>query len=118
MKFSKKILILLTIFVFVGGWPLLAEMAPSSLSTSIDIQSPTKWVNLQELIEQIVNVLLILSGFALTLAILYAAYLFLFAQGRPEKLRTAWKTIVYALIGLGIILFSRAIVAIIKRVLS
>jgi len=117
MKSFKKILVLLTILVF-GGWPLLAEMAPSSLSTSIDIQPPTRWVDLQELIEQIINVLLILSGFALTLAILYAAYLFLLAQGRPEKLRTAWKTIVYALIGLGIILFSRAIVAIIKTVLS
>ncbi len=118
MKISKRILILSIIFVF-GGWPLLAEMAPpTSLSTSLDIQPPTRWVNIQELIEQIINVLLVLSGIGLTLAIFYAAYLFLFAQGRPEKMRTAWKTIIWALVGLGIILFSRAIVAIIKTVLG
>lgn len=117
MKIFKKILILATIFVF-GGWPLLAQMDSSPLSSSIDIQPPTSWINLQELIEQIIKVLLILSGIGLTLAILYAAFLLLFARGKPEKIRTAWMTIVYALIGLGIILFSKAIVAIIKTALS
>jgi len=66
-----------------------------------------------------------LTGFSIGLGvsiavivIIYAAFLMMFAGGDAEKFGTGKKTIFYAVAGLAVLLFSAAIVEIIRRLVG
>lgn len=56
------------------------------------------------LVEKILEIVLKIGTPIIALAIIYAGYLFIAAQGNPTKLETAKKTLVYVVIGAAILL--------------
>lgn len=72
---------------------------------------PVKLVNplgttktLPELIEGILRIVLTIGVPVIALAIIYAGFQFIAAQGNPQKLQEARRTLLYVLIGAGILL--------------
>lgn len=74
--------------------------------------------NVCVLLDNITNYLFLIVAPLAGLMILWAAFQILTASGDPAKLDTGKKTIVYALIGLGIVILSKGIVAIITGLLG
>lgn len=70
------------------------------------------------LLNKIVTFLLGIAAIVATIMILIGAYQIMFAQGNSEKWQTGKKTIIYALVGYGIILISKGITLIIKDFLN
>ncbi len=64
------------------------------------------------------NYLLPIAAPIAVIMIIYGAFQILTAAGDVEKVKTGRKTIVYAAVGLGIVLLSTGIVAIIKEILG
>ena len=85
---------------------------------SLNLESPTKSRDLMELANQLVSVLVYLSFAGLTIAILYAGIMFVTSGGDTTKVKKAKDALLYTLLGLLIILFSKFIIAIIKGTFS
>lgn len=90
----------------------------SDLYSGIDYRSPIKHSVLTELLAYLLQLLFWLGVTGMTLIVLYGAFQMIFSGGNPEKFSKGQKTIMYAILGLVLILLSRAIVAIIKSVLT
>ena len=118
-KKSKIILATLTTFSLVAFVvPSFIQADDNSGVFTLDIKPPTKWHSLMELLNYIVGILVWLAFAGLTLAILYAGFLFIGSGGDPTKIKKAKNALILTLIGLLIILFSKLIIAIIRGVLS
>lgn len=70
------------------------------------------------LLDNITDFLLLVVAPIAGLMILWAAFQILTAAGDPTKFATGKRTIVYALIGLGVVILSKGIVAIITGLLG
>ncbi len=70
------------------------------------------------LLNNITDFLLLVVAPLAGLMILWAAFQILTASGDPAKFATGRRTIVYALIGLGVVILSKGIVAIITDLLG
>lgn len=62
--------------------------------------------NIPQLIERILEIVLTVGVPLVALAVIYAGYKFIAAQGKPDKLTDAKQTLTYVLIGAGILLAS------------
>jgi len=90
----------------------------SDIYSGIDYRSPIKHSVLTELLSYLLQLLFWLGVTGMTLIVLYGAFQMIFSGGDPAKFSKGQKTIMYATLGLILILLSRAIVAIIKSVLT
>jgi Type IV secretion system pilin len=70
------------------------------------LTNPINVGTLTEFIAKILDIVLTLGIPIITLAIIYAGFLFVTAQGNSEKLETAKKTLLYTIIGAAILLGS------------
>jgi hypothetical protein len=75
---------------------------PTTLS--IDIKNPLKVSTIQEAVKLIVNTLVRLAIPVIVFFFLYSGISFIFAQGRPEKIKDAKNMFVYTIIGTLLIL--------------
>ncbi len=73
-----------------------------------------KMETIPQFIEAILNFVLIIGVPIVTLAIIYTGFLFVTAQGKPDKLKTAKETLKYVLIGAALLLGSLVIASAIK----
>ena len=118
-KKAKIILATLTAFSLVAFViPSFIQADDNNGVFTLDIKPPTKWHSLMELLNYVVGILIWLAFASLTLAILYAGFLFLSSGGNPTKIKKAKNALVLTLVGLFIILFSKLIIAIIRGVFS
>lgn len=93
-----------------GGSPGGGEFLPNPLGQGTDIY---------DLLNRIAfNYLLPIAAPIAVIMIIYGAFQILTAAGDVEKVKTGRKTIIYAAVGLGIVLLSTGIVAIIKEILG
>ena len=116
---NKKISSIIIISLVLTSFFLpLVGRADDSANFSLNIQPPTKWHSLMELANYLVNILVWLSFAGLTIAILYAGLMFVTSGGNSTKVKKAKDALLYTLLGLLIILFSKFIIAIIKGVFS
>ncbi len=74
--------------------------------------------NICDLLSNITDFLLLVVAPLAGLMILWAAFQILIAAGNPIKFATGMRTITYALIGLGVVILSKGIVAIIIDLLG
>ena len=112
IKFLKKNLhkIILTMFVFI--WPIISFAqghVPAAVDQPITIANPLSSKTLIELIQKILEGVLKIGMPIVVLAIIYCGFLFVSAQGNPEKLGEAKRALLYTLIGAAILLGSWAI---------
>lgn len=74
------------------------------------IKNPIKVDTIEDFIKELVNIVLVVGVPLLVLAIIYAGFLFVQAQGNTEKLKTAKKTLLYTIIG-GFLLLGAFVIA-------
>lgn len=60
---------------------------------------------------KITNILAVIAGFAAIIAIIVAGIQFILADGDSNKIRESRNTIIYAIVGLFVILLARSIIA-------
>lgn len=122
------IALLLSVFIFSGAVSLFAQEeieTPSeptpSVSEPVRLENPLGTIDtLPGLVEGLLRIVLTIATPIVALAIIYAGFLFITAQGNPTKLQTARQTLMYVLIGAGILLaayvISEAIVGTINAI--
>jgi hypothetical protein len=87
------------------------DPTPGTTTSNPTQSSPIRLVNplqttqtLPQLVEGILRVVLTIGVPLVALAIVYAGFKFVAAQGRPEKLQEARRTLLYVVVGAGILL--------------
>jgi hypothetical protein len=82
------------------------------------ISNPLTYNTFEELIDHVINFVTMLALILVPLIIVYAAFLYMTSEGDPGKVKLAQSMIFYAIIGLFVVLLSKAIISIIHGVLS
>jgi hypothetical protein len=82
------------------------------------IDNPLTYSTFSELIDHILGFVTMLALILVPLIIVYAAFLYMTSEGDPNKVKQAQSMIFYAIIGLFVVLLSKAIISIIHGVLS
>ena len=85
---------------------------------AIELRNPLRWDTIEDLIKAILVFLRNLSLVVTPIVIILAGYYFVTSMGDPAKITQAKKMVLYAMIGLGIILMSEAIILLIKEVIG
>lgn len=111
MKKTFICLIFLTI-IFTNFLPFL------NIAKAIEIENPLKWGSISELIEAIVKFLQEVALVITAGVIVLAGYFFVTSGGDPAKVTQAKNMVLYALIGLVIILMAQSIIALIEKVIK
>lgn len=101
--------------IVILGFILIPLMA---VANDIEIKPPINVQTIPELVNTITTWAFRLGLILAPLMILVGAFYFLTAAGSPERVRTGQKIILWTVIGLGIILFSRIIISIIESILK
>jgi len=107
------ILIIFLTAVFLSFLPFL-----NLAEAQVKIENPLKWDTIEKLIQSILVFLRILALAVTPIVIILAGYYFVTSMGDPAKITLAKKMVLYALIGLAIILMSEAIVVLIEKVIK
>jgi len=108
---SKTKIALLAILVF--------SLLLISISFAIDIENPLgETSDIYTLVIKILDFLIVLSIPLSAILIVYAGLLYITSAGNAEKIKTAQKTLIWALIGFAIVLIAKGVPAIIQEFLS
>ncbi len=88
------------------------------MTLGVEIEPPITVTTIPELVNTITTWAFRLGLILAPLMILVGAFYFLTAGGSPERVKTGQKIMLWTIIGLGIILFSRVIISIIESILK
>jgi len=91
---------------------------PRGLSYNIRSSLNPNLTTVESFIEAILNVLLVLSVPIIIICIIFAGFTYVTAQGNPEKIKTANRSLTYALIGAVLILGAVALSGIIAGLVN
>ncbi len=100
---------LVIVFSFLMPIIMVHSTSAAGLLVNTTIKNPLGSGHLETIpafIKAILNIVIDIGIPIVTLAIIYSGFLFVQAQGNPEKLETAKKTLVYTLIGATLLLGS------------
>lgn len=117
-KISKLFLIPLLLVLLAVQCPGNALAACGTCPADAIVCNPLCYNTFQELIGALINILFVVALAIVPLMIVWAGMLFITGNGDPNKLSKAKNIMLYTVIGLGIILLSRAIVWAVKNVLG
>jgi len=106
----KKIFSLLTALFLVFPSLLLAQPAI--------LRNPLAFNNITDLLIAILNVVLIVAMPIIVLYLIYAGFLYVTAQGKPEKIQEATRALLYGVIGGVVIVGAFAILAIVRNLVA
>jgi len=99
----------------VASFMLLPSVA---LAQSKTLNNPLAFPTITELLQAILNIVIVVSLPIVALFIIYAGFLYVTAQGNPEKLQQASRALLYGIIGGVIIIGSVAILTIIENLVA
>ena len=116
--YMKKSFLMIIIFTAVFLLPLLvmAQTSPSP-GTTVTIPNPLGTDSIPEVIGRIIDFLLKVAVPLATLVVLYAGFLFLTAGGDTEKINQAKKALLWAVIGVVVLMMARGVIEVIKSIL-
>ena len=80
--------------------------------------SPLFCKSFEECIEMIINFIFWIAITITPIIIITAGIYFIFSGGDPNRIQTAKKIILYAVIGLAIVLFSKGLISLIKNIIG
>lgn len=106
-----------TILAFLIVLPTGLVDAAGGGTTRVTLENPLKADNFNELLEAVLNILLIFATPIYGLMIAIAAYYFIFGGQNPENRNKSLTIFKYATIGFVLLIFSRAIVAILRGII-
>ena len=108
---DKRILVLLSIIIFL--------LSAQFVLAQIEFPNPiSKYETLQDLINAVANFIFWVSLAITPLMVLVGAFYIMTAAGNPKNVQLGQKIILYAAIGLVLILFARGIVALVRYVMG
>ncbi len=107
---DKRILVLLSIIIFL--------ISAQFVLAQIEFLNPIKYKTLQDLINAVANFIFWVSLAITPLMVLVGAFYIMTAAGNPKNVQLGQKIILYAAIGLALILFARGIVALVRYVMG
>ena len=96
----------------------LAFLPLSARAVAIELQNPLKSGDVIELIHSIINWLTMIGAPIAVIMIIWGAFKIMFAQGDPKNFATGMKTILWAVVGYGIIFIGWGIIGIIQGILE
>lgn len=128
-KYSLMSLILKYSFVFIIAFSLMSPLvfvgADNTAFPGAKIENPLGSggpQNLPDFIKSIIKIVLVIGVPILVLAVIYAGFLYVKAQGNPGELEIAHRTLLYTIIGgfllLGAFVISEAIKATVDDIKS
>lgn len=85
---------------------------------ALTISNPLGAGTIPELIDKIADWLLGIGLIISTIIVIWAAFLFMTSGGNAEKVTTARKTLLYAIIGITVLLLAKGVTSIIESFLS
>lgn len=103
------------LFVLLNFIPIRFLFAASNL---IKLVSPIQANSTAQVMESVFKILVQIGAVAVTLAIVYAGFLFVVAQGNPEKLNQARKTLFYTIIGALVLLGAQIIASVVESTIK
>lgn len=101
-----------------GGLAALLIAPLKARGAQIRLENPLRTDDPVELLGSIVDWLIIAGAPIAVVMVIYGAFQIMTAQGDTEKFTSGRKTIVYAIVGYGIIICAWGIVAVIQSVLE
>ena len=104
MKKNTKLIVLIILFT----------MFVPSVMIAAEIKNPLAFDSISEFLNALLDVIIMFMIPIITLAVVYSGFMFITAQGNPEKLSTAKKVILYTLIGATIILGAKVIATVVE----
>lgn len=96
---------------------VLATLAMAHVTTAVAITSPIQAKTFQDIVNGIVNFANSLLAPLSTLMVLIAGFLYMTGGNNPEKIKTAHRVLIWALVGIGVVLISNGITLIVKSVI-
>jgi hypothetical protein len=112
-KFTHIVLFLTPIIL-----PLLAFAETPPNSINIGLTNPIKADSVSEVMLKFFQILIELGAVVVTLAIIYAGFLFVMAKGNPEELNKAKSTLFWTIIGSLVLLGAQVIADIIEKTIK
>lgn len=106
----------LSIFILICGIILIAN--PIANAQIVEIPNPLRWDSIEEVINGIIDFLMIIVIPIGTVMIIVGGLQYMLSGGSEDKVRKAKSTILYAIIGVAIVLSVKFIVGIIQEILS
>ncbi|MFA5013625.1 MAG: hypothetical protein WC520_03650 [Candidatus Paceibacterota bacterium] len=97
-------------------FPISVLLAPIFVNAEVVLPPPID-PNIMKILDRVFIFLSNIAFAVVPLMIIWAALIFITAGGNPEKITKARQIILYAVIGLVIILFSRGIIATIQWII-
>ncbi len=98
---------------------LLLTATLAHAQSTVTLPNPLGGVNtIGDLLNKIIDVLILFASPVVVIIVMYAGYMFLSARDEPEKITQARNTILYAMLGYGIILIAKGIGLIIQSFFS
>ena len=112
----KQKIFILSLILFIS---LTITIFAEEKTTEITIPNPLgETSDIYTLIEKITNFLIGIAIVVTPIIIVYAGFIYITAGGNEEKVKTAQKVLIWALIGFALVLIARGVPALIKQFLA
>jgi len=106
-------------FIFVLSFLIISLIALPVLGQDFVIENPfTKIKTVTDLIEAIIQFLKSLALAISVILVIYSGYLYITSAGNQKNIETAQKVLIWALVGIGVVLIASAITKIIEDILE
>jgi len=111
-------LIILILSVLTVSLPLVVVKANAPAPSPTSLPNPISATSFADLIGDIITWIVNIGVSVAVIMIVYSALLFMTAAGSEEKVSKAKKALTWSLIGLAVLLSSRALIELIKNILG
>lgn len=108
----------INIRIILATFALTTLALPTIIAHAATIYDPLQGKTFQDLINNIVKFANSILAPLSTLMVLIAGFLYMTGGGNPEKIKTAHKVLIWALVGIGIVLLANGAEAIIRSILG
>ncbi len=88
--------------------------AGDPIKTEVKLENPIDADTFKELVEAILKVVVTIGTPIAILAIIYSGFLFVSAQGKPEKLKDARIALLWTIVGVAVLLGAQLLATVIK----
>lgn len=116
MKYKKYIIFTFFLFIFflLQNHLAFSQGKTGSGNKSVSLENPLKWDNIQDILKGVSDWLISFGAPIAIFMILVGAFMFLTSGGEPAKVERGKKTILWTIIGYGILLLGTEITKIVS----
>lgn len=99
-------------------FPTTPPIIPTSLGSVIKFENPLKAESIPELLDALINFIFWIGITIAPIIFIIAGFLFVTAVGDTKRLETAKQMMLYAIIGLAVLLLAKGLVAVLKSIIG